>query len=132
MELCYEGGLVMPSSYAMMDEEEMTYVEGGGLGKHCYNQSSVVAQVIDLAIIFIPALAAMNNLCKIGKLAKLGRVYIRTNIDLALRKAKICLATTVLSCIANAILSVAGVSIGSLITYGIDMVDGASDGYCFA
>lgn len=30
MELCYEGGLVMPSSYAMMDEEEMTYVEGGG------------------------------------------------------------------------------------------------------
>lgn len=29
MELCYEGGLVMPSSYAMMDEEEMTYVEGG-------------------------------------------------------------------------------------------------------
>jgi membrane protein YqaA with SNARE-associated domain len=29
MELCYEGGLVMPSSYAIMDEEEMNYVEGG-------------------------------------------------------------------------------------------------------
>lgn len=29
MELCYEGGLVMPSSYAMMDEDEMAYVEGG-------------------------------------------------------------------------------------------------------
>ena len=30
MEMCYDGALVMPSSYAVMDEEEMTYVEGGG------------------------------------------------------------------------------------------------------
>ena len=29
MEMCYDGALVMPSSYAMMDEEEMMYVEGG-------------------------------------------------------------------------------------------------------
>lgn len=30
MEMCYDGTLVMPSSYAVMDEEEMTYVEWGG------------------------------------------------------------------------------------------------------
>lgn len=29
MEMCYDGALVMPSSYAVMNEEEMTYVEGG-------------------------------------------------------------------------------------------------------
>lgn len=29
MELCYDGALVLPSSYAVMDEEEMTYTEGG-------------------------------------------------------------------------------------------------------
>ena len=29
MEKCYDGALVMPSNYAVMDEEEMTYVEGG-------------------------------------------------------------------------------------------------------
>ena len=29
MEMCYDGTLVMPSIYAVMDEEEMTYVEGG-------------------------------------------------------------------------------------------------------
>ena len=29
MEMTYGGALVMPSSYAMMDEEEMMYVEGG-------------------------------------------------------------------------------------------------------
>ncbi|MBE5964287.1 MAG: hypothetical protein E7252_05050 [Lachnospira sp.] len=28
--MCYDGALVMPSSYAVMSEEEMTYVEGGG------------------------------------------------------------------------------------------------------
>jgi len=31
VELCYDGALVMPSNYAIMDEEEMTYVEGGGV-----------------------------------------------------------------------------------------------------
>lgn len=30
MEMCYDGVLVMPSNYVAMDEEEMTYVEGGG------------------------------------------------------------------------------------------------------
>lgn len=30
MEMCYDGALVMPINYAVMDEEEMTYVEGGG------------------------------------------------------------------------------------------------------
>lgn len=29
MEMCYDGALVMPSSYAVMEQEEMTYVEGG-------------------------------------------------------------------------------------------------------
>ncbi|MDD6069930.1 MAG: hypothetical protein PUC12_03845 [Clostridiales bacterium] len=29
MEMCYDGALIMPSSYAVMSEEEMTYVEGG-------------------------------------------------------------------------------------------------------
>ncbi len=30
MEMCYDGALVMPSNYAVMSEDEMTYVEGGG------------------------------------------------------------------------------------------------------
>lgn len=29
MEMGYDGALVMPSSYVVMDEEEMMYVEGG-------------------------------------------------------------------------------------------------------
>ena len=42
MEMCYDGALVMPSSYAVMDEEERMYVEGGAwswktLGKSLKN-----------------------------------------------------------------------------------------------
>lgn len=29
MEMCYGGALVMPNSFAVMDEDEMMYVEGG-------------------------------------------------------------------------------------------------------
>lgn len=29
MDMCYDGALVFPSSYAVMDEEEMCYTEGG-------------------------------------------------------------------------------------------------------
>ncbi len=29
METCYAGALAMPNSYAVMDEEEMIYVDGG-------------------------------------------------------------------------------------------------------
>lgn len=29
MGTCYDGALIMPSSYAVMDEEEMTYFNGG-------------------------------------------------------------------------------------------------------
>lgn len=29
MEMCYDGALVMPSNYAVMSEDEMTYVDGG-------------------------------------------------------------------------------------------------------
>lgn len=31
MEMCYEGALVMPSSYAVMSEDEMTYMDGGSV-----------------------------------------------------------------------------------------------------
>ena len=29
MEMCYEGALSLPCSYAVMNEKEMTYVNGG-------------------------------------------------------------------------------------------------------
>ena len=39
MNMCYDGALLMPSSYAMMDEEEMVYLEGGAVST-CYKKAS--------------------------------------------------------------------------------------------
>ena len=57
MELCYDGALVLPSSYAVMDEEEMSYVEGGALSK------------VDKALTYTLAKCLINKVSKFGGLA---------------------------------------------------------------
>ncbi|MDD6069918.1 MAG: hypothetical protein PUC12_03780 [Clostridiales bacterium] len=48
MDMCYDGALVMPSSYAVMSEDEMTYVEGGShnviLSKKFLNKNNCLAE----------------------------------------------------------------------------------------
>lgn len=48
MEMTYGGALVMPSSYAMMDEEEMMYLEGGAIyrGKQAFNELTNMAMTV--------------------------------------------------------------------------------------
>ena len=41
MVMTYDGALVMPSSYAVMEQEEMTYVEGGGTFTLKMNKAAV-------------------------------------------------------------------------------------------
>ena len=52
MEMCYDGALVMPSNYAVMNEEEMTYVEGGNATlsmKRAYlNKNTCLAEASNL------------------------------------------------------------------------------------
>ena len=74
MEMCYDGTLVMPSSYAVMSEDEMTYVEGGGWttykGNDALLQLSVMAgQVYGCAVAagkLGKALAAGALTCETG------------------------------------------------------------------
>lgn len=56
MEMCYDGALVMPSSYAVMNEEEMMYLEGGIKLK-----SAEVAKAIDIGITVILALSGVGS-----------------------------------------------------------------------
>lgn len=43
MEMCYDGALVMPSNYVAMNEDEMTYVEGGF--SYSYSKNNIRARV---------------------------------------------------------------------------------------
>ena len=64
MDMCYDGALVMPSSYVVMDEEEMTYVEGG-IGKYFRaNTCATIATYVYLGGFGITAgtaIAAISN-----------------------------------------------------------------------
>ena len=101
--------------------------------KHWYNKNGVVSAAIDVAICLIPAVRSLNAFMKARKLASLGRTYIRTAITQAVKKAGINLAASTAGAITNAILNICGTSLGGLIVWGINRIDGKpNDGYCFA
>jgi len=56
MEMCYDGALVMPNNYAVVDEEEMTYVDGG------YYMDNATCQ----EFVFALGLTAFSNVAAIS------------------------------------------------------------------
>ncbi|RKJ67900.1 hypothetical protein [Roseburia sp. 1XD42-69] len=60
MEMCYDGALVMPSSYAVMSEEEMLYLEGG----RTISRSWVAVAVDVIALAICPYLAPVKFMGK--------------------------------------------------------------------
>ena len=70
MEMCYDGALVMPSRYAMMDEEEMMYLDGGAIkiaatfsASQC-NKMAAIACIVGGVITFIAGIAAVVSAVK--------------------------------------------------------------------
>ncbi len=56
MEICYDGALVLPRTYAVMNEAEMMYVEGGG-----YIPRGVAAATLDFfGLLFCPYFAPLK------------------------------------------------------------------------
>lgn len=49
MEMCYDGALVMPSSYVTMNEEEMTYTEGGSKSTRYTDLSGLFWRIVGCA-----------------------------------------------------------------------------------
>ena len=132
-KMTYSGELVMPTRYVEVDEDEMMYLDGGGLGKHWYNKNGVVSAAIDIAVCLIPAVCSLNAFMKAKKLASLGRTYIRTAITQAVRKAGISLAASTANAILNTLFAVCATSRGGAIVWCINRIDGKpNDGYCFA
>ena len=71
----YDGALVLPSSYAVMDEEEMTYLEGGKeianlSKKQCINGLCAIGLSPQVAI--AGALTYTLAKCLINKVSKFG------------------------------------------------------------
>lgn len=95
MEMCYDGALVMPSSYALMDAEEMTYVDGGALTRA--QKAMIIAGVVVAGIGFACALAYGQ--------VWLGLRLAKAVFGKALRAVMVKHAGVVITCIAGAVAS---------------------------
>ncbi|MFA9413989.1 MULTISPECIES: argininosuccinate lyase [unclassified Streptococcus] len=115
--------LVLPNNYVALEQEEMMYTDGGGFGKHWWNSRGAVGLAIDGIATLIPILGAYHGMRAVGTLAKQGRVYIRTNIDKALRQARVGFATAIVGGIVDALFLVYGGSVGSWIAAAADYAD---------
>ena len=128
MEMCANGALVMPKSYAVMNEEEMTYVEGGAIP---YVDTNLVAWAIDVGC----ALAGIYaSAC--GEL--MGRALIsliKTTWKKCSGKVATILGTTAASAIGIGIgklnqvagMMISCLSFGGIIGLGLDALDGTLD-----
>lgn len=80
MDMCYDGALVMPSNYAVMNEEEMTYVEGGAvLAKVSYKKLTSFLGAVGLS--FLSTYANAHSLASLTK--KVKSVYSAIKAGLA-------------------------------------------------
>lgn len=132
MKMYYDGALIMPSSYAVMDDEEMTYVEGGGIGKHWFNHVGFVATVLDTAMIVIPGVSAARTAKAIQTVIKKNRKKMIKTIEDVLGKFIGSSAKQYAKTAVDAALCIAGTSVGGVIAKAIDYVDGNPNNYIFS
>ena len=122
--------LRMPSSYALMDNDEMEYLEGGANG--WWNKRSTVAAAIDIAITCITLGKSLTTTAACKKLLKSHKGAITKKLKTQLIKLFGSAAGAYASSVVSIALTVAGTSIGGLLAYGIDCIDkNKRNGYCF-
>ena len=137
--MTYNGALVMPSSYAVMNEEEMTYVEGGGLGKHWYNSTGFIGGAIEGLLYLVPVLAAVSKATKLGKglsaamkLVGISKEALISGLTKIGQKVCSKITKSAVSKAIGFVWTVGGMSLGGIIATGLDYADGCKDGYIFA
>lgn len=120
MEMTYGGALVMPSSYAVMDEEEMMYLEGG-----IEWESSKVANGIDLIVTVLFAVSGVvsgvNMVREILRRNTKGAIMVLTST--ALKWAGMSIASSTLTGIYSIISFVSNFTIGNGIVWAINHYD---------
>lgn len=67
MEMTYDGALIMPSNYAILDEDEMAYIEGG---LSWDNAKTIAVGILAVVGACNTVMAAFNNAVKWGSLVK--------------------------------------------------------------
>ena len=125
--------LVLQQNYVEIEQEEMEYLDGGvSLGKHWWNNRGNIAKAIDVALIVIGVgVSAYQGYALKKYLKDNGRKWAKTVTPVVMKYVGISIGSA-LSTVINIALTLVGTSIGGLIAYGLDVVDGRLDGYIYA
>lgn len=132
MEMCYDGALVMPSNYAVMDEEEMMYVEGGGVGKHFWNSTKCVGIILDVLLISFSTGISLRSMASIKKMISANRKKMVKRIEDKLYKYIGTAAKSLAVGAMDIAFTITGMSIGGIFAEALDRADGKNDNYIFA
>lgn len=127
MEMCYDGALVMPSGYAVMSTDDMTYVEGGS-----FAISKNVFKYTVTAIVVAGCIALGGALSVAGLKTVLGSMALKKTLVAALVKGIGVLGIKTGNALATKFMSgligcIAGDFMGNVFTKYIDPLDGKND-----
>ena len=124
MDMCYDGALVLPSSYAVMDEEEMCYTEGGGI------KVKTFAVLFDVGVCILRVIGELSQSFKCGRTVKIAcnllgitKAFLRNSLITICKHAGATLTKTMANSIVNIIWACSGGSLGMCIGNFIDRRD---------
>ena len=124
MEMTYDGALVMPKNFVAVDEDEMTYVDGGGL----YQKGVYYAVEFAANVAFNAALGGGTISCLRTVLKNLGTSGFKKVLAKTLTKwVAVRIANRIAASCANLITGFASLSVGGAIAEGLDRLDGCND-----
>lgn len=125
--MCYDGALVMPKNYAVVNEEEMEYIDGGKNG--WWNSVGFIGGAIDVAIICFTAGQAIAGIGAMKTfLRQNGRKLVK-NVSKKIMKMVGSVSANIVTAAIDIALTCFATSIGGLIALGLDIVDGKRNGY---
>lgn len=121
--------LVLPNNYVALEQEEMMYLDGGGVGCNWWNKRDNIAYAINIAAAAVSGGMSVYQTYAIKKLianrGMMSRV-VRSAITRYIGGVSMATITNAL----NIAATVAEVfSLGGVIAYGLDIVDGTFYGY---
>ena len=124
--------LVLPNNYVALEQEEMMYLDGGGVGCNWWNKRDNIAYAINIAAAAVSGGMSVYQTYAIKKLianrGMMSRV-VRSALTRYIGGVSMATITNTL----NIAVTVAEVfSLGGAIAYGLDIVDGKFDGYLWA
>ncbi|WP_317335448.1 argininosuccinate lyase [Streptococcus orisratti] len=118
--------LVLPNNCVALEQEEMMYLDGGGVGKHWWNKRDhIAAAAVSGGMSVYQTYAVKKLIANRGMMSRVVRSAITKYIG-GVSAAAISNALNIAATVAEVF------SLGGAIAYGLDKVDVKFDGYLWA